>query len=71
MPDRQDGTAAAGTIKNEHGNKRGSIFVATATTDAESESKATNPLSGTSGPSAKEPSPKKRRKVNHGQNANL
>ncbi len=70
MPERKDGTAAAGTIKDEHNNKRGSVFIETVTSDADSGSKAkTSPA--TSGTPAKETSPKKRRKVNHGQDDNL
>jgi hypothetical protein len=76
MPDPKDGTAAAGTFKNEHTKKRGSVFVetgtGTVTSDADSGSKASHtsisPVA--SGTSATNTSPKKRRKVNHGQHDN-
>lgn len=66
MPDRRDGTAAAGTNKNERINKRGSVSIETVTPEVDSESKADTPFVAPS-TTAKEPSPKKRRKVNHGQ----
>jgi hypothetical protein len=69
MPDREDETTAEGTIKHEHTKKRGSAYIETVTQDVEPRSKATHssPVGGTS---ATETSPKKRRKVNHGQNDN-
>lgn len=68
MPDRTDGNVAAGTIKNEHTNKRGSVFLEKATPDIGSGSKASHSPPVASGTSARETSPKKRRKVSHGQN---
>jgi hypothetical protein len=69
MPDREDEATAEGTIKHEHTKKRGSAHIETVTQDVEARSNATHtsPVGGTS---ATEASPKKRRKVNHGQNAN-
>ena len=70
MPDRKDGTATAGTIKNnENTNKRGSVFMESGTPDVDSGSKTSLPSTSpvASGRTGKETSPKKRRKVNHGQ----
>jgi hypothetical protein len=70
MPDRTDGTTAPGTSRTEHTNKRGSTSIETATPDVDSGSKGSNASPVPSGASATETSPKKRRKVNHGQNGN-
>lgn len=72
MPDRGDGTAAAGTIKNERTRKRSSVVMETGTPDVDSGSKTshTSASPSASGTTAKEGSPKRRRKVNHGQNYN-
>jgi hypothetical protein len=69
MPDREGAATAEGTIKHEHTKKRGSAHIETVSQDVEAGSKATHtsPVGDTS---ATEASPKKRRKVNHGQNAN-
>ena len=69
MPDHKDETAAAATIKNERTNKRGSVCVETVTSDVESGSRVkTSPTASST--TVKETSPKKRRKVNHGQDDN-
>jgi hypothetical protein len=70
MPDPSDGTVAPDATGSTHNNKRNSASIAVVTVGADAGSESKHELCATIATPTADPSPKKRRKVNHGQDMN-